>query len=89
MIKIERLYNGATATIVRNGVEMPVHLHMLMTPKEAATIKVSPGGKIMYTVDEQEIAYFEGTPIPVVEKVVNTAKKIVMPDSVKKLKANG
>lgn len=66
MIKIEKLKDGAKATIVRNGVKQPVYLAMNITAAELQTLEVV-GGSLVYTVDETEIVEVQGgeAPLPV------------------------
>lgn len=63
MIKIERLNNGAKATIVRNGVTQPVYLGMSITAAELETLQTI-GGSIVYTIDETEIVELQGGQSP-------------------------
>lgn len=90
MIKIEKLLDGATGTIERNGKRINIYQNMLINGIEAATIEVT--GKVMYTVDESEIDYFMPKLVVEQQKVVETTppvaatkKKIVVPDSNKNL----
>jgi len=58
MIKIEKIPEGASGTFLRNGNRVPIFAGMLLNIQEANTVEVI-GGEVMYTVDEQEIAYFK------------------------------
>ena len=64
MIKIERLNDGAKATIIRNGVKQPVYLAMNITAAELETLELI-GGSLLYTVDETEIVELQGGEAPV------------------------
>lgn len=68
---------GAEATVVRNGKTVSLYQGMLINSEEATTVKVAPGGRVMYTVDERDIAYFTGP------ELQSTSKKIIYPEVVK------
>lgn len=54
MVKIEQLKNGAKATVMRNGRQVPIFLHQLITRQELETMEVSVG-TVVYSIDELEI----------------------------------
>lgn len=87
MIKIEALLNGCKATIVRHGHSMPVYLGMLMTLEELETLKLL-SGSITYSVEEVDVItkHHEPEPVNQPKTVVESTKKIVIPDKLKKLK---
>lgn len=62
MIKIEKL-NAAKAVFLRDGVEQPVFLHALLTPKEYKTLKVLEGSLVV-SIDEQEVVTVSATSAP-------------------------
>jgi len=87
MIKIEALLNGGKATIIRHGNTMPVYLGMLMTKEELDTLKLL-SGSITYSVEELDVItkHYEPEPVANQPKIaVQSKKKIVVPDKVKKL----
>lgn len=85
MIKIEALLNNCKATIIRHGKPMPVYLGMLMTREELETLKILQG-TITYSVEETDVItkHYEADPKP--EPAVQSTKKIIIPDKLKKLK---
>lgn len=54
MVKIEQLKNGAKATVMRDGRQVPIFLHQLITRQELETMEVSVG-TVVYSIDELEI----------------------------------
>lgn len=86
MIKIEALLNGCKATIIRYGKPMPVLRGMLMTKEELETLKLY-NGSITYSIEETEVVTKHYEPEPEQPKpAVQSTKKIVIPDKLKKLK---
>lgn len=61
MIKFERLSKDAKATVVRNGVTQPVYLGMCVSAQELETLVVI-SGKVLYTVDEEQVIEVEADP---------------------------
>lgn len=84
MVKVEALLNGCKATIIRHGNSMPVYLGMLMTREELETLKVL-SGSITYSVDEIEVIT-KHCEVPTKQDVVESTKKVIIPDKLKKLK---
>lgn len=54
MIKIEKLRDGAKATIMRNGVKQAIYETMRLSYSEFETIEVTTGS-VIYSVDEQVV----------------------------------
>ena len=71
MVKIERVLDGAIATVTRNGQEVRLFQGQLINHAELATLKVT-GGKLVYSIDETEVVEVAGTQ-PVIKPTV--AKK--------------
>lgn len=77
MVKIEAMKNGAKATVMRNGRQIPLFLHQLISRDELETMVVE-SGTIVYSVDELEILEKSApapAPAPAPERKL-TAKEI-------------
>lgn len=77
MIKIEKL-NTAKAVFLRDGVEQPVFLHALLTPKEYKTLKVLEGSLVV-SIDEQEVVTVSATSEAEVPKAVAQVEETPAP----------
>ena len=72
MVKIERVLNGAVATITRGGEQVQLFQGQLINYLDLESLKVV-GGKVIYSIDESEIVEVIGVPAvagaPVTEEV--------------------
>ena len=62
MIKIEKLLDGAVATITRGDTETQIFQGQLINGLDLETLKVI-GGKLIYSVDETEVVEVIGVPV--------------------------
>lgn len=80
MVKIERVLDGAVATVIRNGQEVQLFQGQLINYDELSTLKVI-GGKVIYSVNETDVVELVGEvippppPPPVMPKTMFTKKK--------------
>lgn len=87
MIKVEALLNDCKATIIRHGKPMPIYLGMLMTREELETLKILKGS-VTYSVEETDVItnHYEPEVDDKPVQPVQSIKKIIIPDKLKKLK---
>lgn len=83
MVKIEKIAAGASASIQRNGVRIPVIEKQLISYDELTSLEVS-GGDVVYSVDEQEVFTKSPNPTPTVPPI--TEPKLSAKETAKKLK---
>lgn len=77
MVKIERVLDGAVATVTRSGEELQLFQGQLINYHDLETLKVI-GGKLVYSIDETEVVEVIGVPAkpgaPVTKEVEDIVK---------------
>lgn len=76
MVKIERVLNGAVATITRGGEQVQLFQGQLINYLDLESLKVV-GGKVIYSIDETEIVEVIGIPVEAGSPVTEEVAKIV------------
>jgi hypothetical protein len=68
MVKLEKLLDGGSATITRDGAELAVFEGQLFHEYELGSLKVL-SGRVIYSVNEQEVVEV-AAPQPKIEAIV-------------------
>lgn len=83
MVKIEKIYPGAEAYFIRDGMRQQAFLHQLLTLEESYTLKIAKG-TIMYSINEESVVTKDADLVlravaadPKPEAAVESVKKVI------------